>query len=114
MALWDSYGGAEVEQFRNDRSGLGQEFRQKHSILDKKSFVLLTDIAHNLLADFYRWDIIGSRFEGYGQKCIMSDLITIPGRLIFENGQLVQVVPLSLKHFSKDLAISFVKYCSGC
>jgi hypothetical protein len=112
MALYDLRGGAEVEQFRSDKSGLGLEIRRKHNFLAQKGFVLLTDIAHNLLADFHQRALVGSRFEGYGLKRIVRDLLATPGRLVFENGHLVRVDLLSLKQFSKDLAICLVRFCS--
>ena len=112
MVLYDSRVGAEVEQFRSDQSGLGIEIRRKHNFLGQKGFVLLTDIAHNLLADFYHRNLIGSLFEDHGPKRIVRDLLATPGRLFLENGQLVRVELLSLKQFSKDLAICLVKYYS--
>jgi hypothetical protein len=114
LALYDLRGGAEVEQFRSDKSGLGLDVRRKHSFLGQKSFVLLTDIAHNLLADFHHRALVGSRFEGYGPKRIVRDLLATPGRLVFEHGKLVRVELLSLKQFSKDLAICLERFCSGC
>ena len=113
MALYDNRGGAEVEQFRSDKSGLGLGIRRKHNFLAQKGFVLLTDIAHNLLADFHQRALVNSRFEGYGLKRIVRDLLATPGKLVFENGQLVRVELLSLKQFSKDLAMCLVRFCSG-
>lgn len=113
MALYDHRGGAEVEQFRSDKSGLGLDIRRKHSFLGQKGFVLLTDIAHNLLADFHHRALAGSRFESYGPKRIVRDLLATPGRLLFEHGKLVRVELLSLKQFSKDLAICLERFCSG-
>ena len=68
MALYDDRGGAEVEQFRTDKSGLGLEIRRKHSFLGQKGFILLTDSAHNLLADFHYRALVGSRFEGFVER----------------------------------------------
>ena len=53
IAQYDGRGGAEVEQFRNDKSGLGLEARRKRSFLGQKGYILMTDLAHNLLTDFY-------------------------------------------------------------
>lgn len=113
MALYDNRGGAEVEQFRSDKSGLSLEVRRKHNFLAQQGFVLLTDIAHNLLADFHQRALVGSRFEGYGLKRIVRDLLATPGRLVFDSGQLVRVELLSLTQFSKDLANCLVRFCSG-
>jgi hypothetical protein len=121
IAPYDERGGAEVEQFRNDKSGLSLEARRKHSFLGQKGYILLTDLAHNLLADFYHRGLVhpgltaktGSPFEGYGPKRIVRDLLAMPGRLVFDNGRLVRVELLSLKQLAKDLAPCLEKYCSG-
>jgi hypothetical protein len=113
MAAYDARGGAEVEQFRNDKTGLSMEARRKHSFVGQKGYILLTDLAHNLLADFARQALVGSKFEGYGLKRIVRDLLAIPGYLVFDRGKLVRVELLSLKQNTKDLSICLEKYCSG-
>lgn len=113
LHLYDARGGAEVEQFRNDKSGLSMEARRKHSFLGQKGYILLTDLAHNLLADFYHRALAGSKFEGYGPKRIVRDLLAVPGKLVFDDQQLVRVELLSQNQFSKDLAICLERYCSS-
>lgn len=113
LAFYDARGGAEVEQFRNDKSGLSMAVRRKHSYLGQIGFILLTDLAHNLLADFAHQALVGSRFEGYGLKRIVRDLLATPGRLVFAGGRLRQVELLSQKQFVEDLRICLVRYCSG-
>jgi len=113
MTRYNSRGGAEVEQFRSDKSGLHLEVRRKHNFCAQKGFILLSDLAHNLLADFHYRALCGSRFEPYGVKRIVRDLMATPGNLVFEQGQLVRVELLSKKQFSKDLAICLERYGSG-
>jgi len=113
MACYDRRGGAEVEQFRNDKNGLSMEARRKHSFAGQKGYILLTDLAHDLLADFAHRALVGSKFEAYGLKRIVRDLLAIPGQLVFDNGRLVRVELLSLKQNAKDLSICLEKYCSG-
>ena len=114
LQLYDARGGAEVEQFRNDKSGLSMEARRKHSFLGQKGYILLTDLAHNLLADFSHRALSETRFEGYGLKRIVRDLLAIPGRLVFDDDQrLVRVELLSQNQFAKDLAICLFRYSSG-
>jgi hypothetical protein len=113
MACYDNRGGAEVEQFRSDKSGLSLEVRRKHSFLAQKGYILLTDLAHNLLADFYHQALTGTRFEAYGVKRIVRDLLTVPGRLVFDGKKLVRVELLTLNHFARELAICLERYCSG-
>jgi len=113
MARYDARGAAEVEQFRNDKSGLGLEARRKWSFLGQKGYVLLTDLAHNLLADFYHRVLSNSPFASYGPKRIVRDLLATPGRVIFSDNHLVRVDLLSQKQFSKDLAICLERYAEG-
>ena len=110
MACYDNRGGAEVEQFRSDKSGLNLEVRRKHSFPAQKGYILLTDIAHNLMADFYHQALIGSPFEAYGVKRIVRDLLKMPGRLVFDGKKLVQVELLTLNQFAKALAICLERY----
>ena len=113
MACYDRRGGAEVEQFRNDKSGLGLEARRKRNFLGQKGYILLTELAHNLLADFYHQALLESSFEGYGPKRIVRDLLAMPGRIVFDDDRVIRVELLSLKHFAKDLALCLERYCSG-
>ena len=113
MAYYNGRGGAEVEQFRNDKSGLSLAARRKRGFLGQKGFILLTDLAHNLLADFSHRALVGTRFESYGLKRIVRDLLATPGRLVFEAGELKRIELLSLKQFASDLLFCLEKYCSG-
>jgi hypothetical protein len=87
--------------------------RRKHSYLGQMGYLLLTDLAHNLLADFYHRALVGSRFESYGLKRIVRDLLATPGRLVFAGDQLQRIELLSQKQFSEDLCKCLVKYCLG-
>jgi hypothetical protein len=112
MAQYDARGGAEVEQFRSDKSGLSMEARRKHSFLGQKGYILLTDLAHNLLSDFYHRALVGTPFEGFGPKRIVRDLLAIPGKLVFADDRLVRVELLSRKQFARDMVTCLEKYCS--
>jgi len=110
MAYYDQRGGAEVEQFRNDKSGLNLTARRKQRFQAQKGYVLLTDLAHNLLANFHSRALVGSRFEGYGPKRIIRDLLQMPGKLTFVDGKIAKIELLSQKQFSKDLLICLERY----
>ena len=111
LHLYDDRGGAEVEQFRNDKSGLNMEARRKRSFTGQKGYILLTDLAHNLLADFAHRGLAGSSFAGYGPKRIVRDLLNIPG-LVSWSENLVQIDLLSQNQFSEELVMCLVKCCS--
>ena len=112
MAQYDARGGAEVEQFRNDKSGLNLEARRKHSFLGQKGYILLTDLAHNLLSDFHHRALVGTPFEDFGVKRIVRDLLAMPGKLVFDGDHLVRVELLSQKQLAGDLAICLERDCS--
>jgi len=110
QTFYDARGGAEVEQFRNDKSGLGLEARRKRSYFGQKVYILLTDLAHNLLSDFYHQALVGTIFDGYGPKRIVRDLFHHPGLLVFENDLLQRIDLLSLKQNADDLLKCLKRY----
>jgi len=111
MTHYQDRGGAEVEQFRNDKGGLQLAARRKRSFAAQKTLILLTDLAHNLLADFHRQALVGSQFEPFGLKRIVRDLLQIPGRLVFEHSQLKRIELLTAHPHAKPLLICLEKYC---
>jgi len=115
-ALMDRYnqrGGAEIEQFRADKSGLHLSARRKRSFVAQKALILLTDLAHNLLADFHCRALADSRFAEWGLKRIVRDLLAVPGRLHFRSGQLKRIELLASHPYADELIICLEKYCSG-
>jgi len=111
LTLYQDRGGAEVEQFRQDKSGLALAVRRKAAFNGQSAYIWLTDLAHNLLADFKRHALAGSRFEAYGLKRIVRDLLGFPGWLSFDaQGNLVDVRLLSQKKNSTDLLICLERY----
>ncbi|MCB0832172.1 MAG: transposase [Bacteroidetes bacterium] len=116
QAFMDKYnqrGEAEIEQFRNDKQGLGLSARRKQHLEAQKALVLLTDICHNLLTDFRHRGLIDSPFALWGAKRIVRDLIAIPGRLYFDNGQLKRIELLAAHPYADDLIICLERYCSA-
>ena len=112
LTLYNDRGGAETEQFREDKSGLAMAVRRKRSLSGQKSYILLTDLAHNLLADFKRHALAGSPFEGYGLKRIVRDLLCMPGLLVFNDQKLIRIELLSQKQYAPDLLLCLEKYYS--
>ena len=110
---YSARGGAEVEQFRNDKSGLALEARRKRSFTGQSAYILLTDLAHNLLADFHHKALRNSQFDSFGPKRIVRDLLALPGKVTFLDGKLVKVeLDTTLKHFSHDFAYCLQKFCA--
>lgn len=110
MRYYQARGGAEVEQFRNDKGGLFLAARRKQSFAAQKALILLTDLAHNLLAHFHHQALSDSPFAAFGLKRIVRDLLQIPGRLVFEGSQLKRIDLLAAHPHAKSLLICLKKY----
>lgn len=113
MDLYNLRGGAEIEQFRADKSGLHLSARRKQSFVAQKALILLTDLTHNLLADFRQRALTDSRFSQWGLKRIVRDLMAIPGRLYLDAGQLKRIELLSAHPHAHELVPCLQKYTSG-
>ncbi len=113
MRQYDQRGAAEIEQFRTDKSALHLSSRRKHGLVAQTALILLTDLVHNLLADFHSRALVDSRFAGWGLKRIVRDLLAMPGRLHFQAGQLEQIDLLSSHQYADELIICLERYCSG-
>lgn len=79
---YEGRGGQEVE-IKNDKLGLQLVRRRKQRWNAQATWVILTDIAHNLLTWTQAWMFHDSRFETYGPLRLVQDVLTIPGRLTF-------------------------------
>lgn len=112
LSQYHQRGGAETEQFREDKSGLAMAVRRKRSFEGQSAYVLLTDLAHNLLADFKCHALKGSRFEEYGLKRIVRDLLCMPALLTFNHEQLVRIDLPTQKQIAADLLICLQRYHS--
>lgn len=110
MRYYQDRGAAEIEQFRNDKGGLFLEARRKQSFPAQKALILLTDLAHNLLADFHRQSLTGSPFAAFGLKRIVRDLLEMPGNLVFEDTQLKRIDLLASHPHAELLLFCLKKY----
>jgi hypothetical protein len=111
LRLYDDRGAAEIEQFRGDKSGLGLEARRKRSFAGQQGYILLTDLAHNLLSNFYYQALSGTSFADYGPKRIVRDLFAFPGRLWVEEDR-IKVELLREKQFSEELVMCLLRFCN--
>ncbi len=110
MRYYQDRGAAEVEQFRNDKGGLFLEARRKQSFAAQKALILLTDLAHNLLATFHRQALTNSPFAAFGLKRIVRDLLEMPGNLVFAGSQLKRIELLASHPHAKSLLICLKNY----
>jgi hypothetical protein len=108
---WDWYdgrGAAEVE-IRSDKSGLRLPQRRKHSLDAQEAWIVLTDVAHNLLAWLRPWMLTGSAFEAFGPKRLVYDLLKIPGQLFFEEDRLTKVALWETHPYAHEVRLCLQK-----
>lgn len=111
MTLYNQRGAAEVEQFRTDKQGLHLSSRRKQGFGAQKALILLTDLAHNLLADFHHTALVATPFQGYAAKRIVRDLLAIEGNLLWEAGRLKRI-ELHQAHPNAQACLDcLVRYC---
>lgn len=113
MTLYNQRGGTEIEQFRNDKQGLHLSARRKHGFLAQKALILLTDVAHNLLADFQQRALAESPFAGYAAKRIVRDLLSMEGNLAWVGDRLVKIELCQAHPYAKALLGCLVRYCNS-
>ena len=90
MAYYDQWGACET-QIQADKGGLRLTHRRKHSLPAQEALVLLTDLAHNLLAWSGHWMALEPPLAAFGTTRLVHDLLSMPGRLYFDEGRLTEV-----------------------
>lgn len=91
LAHYEDRGQCETE-IQADKGGLKMEKRRKRHLYAQESLILLTDLAHNLLAWTSRWMFPpGTPYAGFGTTRLVEDIFTIPGRLIFCEERLIEI-----------------------
>lgn len=105
---YDGRGASEVE-IRSDKSGLGLVHRRKHSLDAQEAWIVLTDVAHNLLAWLQPWMLADSAFEAFGPKRLVYDLLNIPGQLFFEENRLTKVALWQTHPYAQEMQLCLHK-----
>ena len=90
MTCYDQRGACET-QIQADKGGLRLTQRRKHSLPAQEALVLLTDLAHNLLAWTVHWMALEPPLATFGTTRLIEELLAMPGRLYFDDGRLIEV-----------------------
>jgi len=90
IAHYDDRGACETE-IQADKGGLKLERRRKKRLAAQEVLVLLTDLAHNLLAWAPQWMFLQESLATFGTTRLIEDVFHLPGRLYFSGEQLVEV-----------------------
>jgi hypothetical protein len=104
VAHYDDRGGCETE-IQADKGGLRMERRRKRRLAAQEAVILLTDIAHNLLAWVTWWMFANEPLAGFGTTRLIEDVLQVPGRLFFDDDRLTEV-HLNRQHPHADAVAS--------
>ncbi len=85
-------------------------FRRKRSWPAQNGLIHLTDLAHNLLADFRFRALSASPFESWGLKRTIRDLLAVPGRIYFDGSQVKRIELKRTHPHAQDLLIWLQRY----
>jgi DDE family transposase len=78
-------------EIKADKGGLQVHRRRKQRLAAQEALVLLTDLAHNLLAWTRDWLFHDSPFADAGIYRMVKELLPIPGKVLVEEGQIVKL-----------------------
>jgi len=78
-------------EIKADKGGLQLHRRRKKRLAAQEALVVLTDLAHNLLAWTRGWMFRDSPFADAGIYRIVKELFPIPGKVMVEDGQIVKL-----------------------
>jgi len=90
IAHYDDRGACETE-IQADKGGLKMERRRKKRLAAQEALILLTDVAHNLLAWVPQWMFPGEPLAAFGTTRLVEDVLHLPGRLLFHDDRLAEV-----------------------
>jgi len=90
VAYYDGRGSCETE-IQADKGGLKMERRRKKHLAAQEALILLTDVAHNLLAWVPQWMFPEEPLAAFGSTRLVEDVFHLPGRLFFNHERLSEV-----------------------
>ncbi len=106
--LFDGRGAMESE-VKADKSGLLLPKRRKKRLAAQEALLLLTDLAHNLLAWSHVWMFRESRFRDSGPQALVNDILCIPGQVFFKGGRLHMVALRETHPYAAEMVICLTK-----
>lgn len=90
IMYYDDRGACETE-IQADKEGLKMEQRRKKHLAAQEALILLTDVAHNLLAWVPQWMFPDEPLASFGTTRLTQDVSQLPGRLFFDCERLAEV-----------------------
>jgi len=96
-------------EIKADKGGLLLPRRRKKQLHAQEALVLLTDLAHNILAWTRRFWAVEPDIGDVGLYCIINDILTIPGKLLFHDRQLVKLRLKATHPLAKPVLACFAR-----
>jgi DDE family transposase len=106
---YDARGGSIESDLHQDKVGLQLVRRRKQRWNAQATWVLLTDVAHNLLIWTHAWMFTGSRFADYGHLRLIHDVLSIPGYLEFKGAKLQKVALQRTHPFAPEMQVCLAR-----
>jgi hypothetical protein len=104
---YDDRGACETE-IQADKGGLQMARRRKKRLAAQEALVLLTDVAHNLLAWVPQWMFPDEPLASLGTTRLTQDIFQLPGRLFFDHERLTEV-QLNRRHPHAEVVAAGLK-----
>ena len=106
--LFDDRAAMESE-IKMDKWGLLLPRRRKHLFPAQEALILLTDLAHNLLAWLHPWMFANSRFAQFGPVALVNDVLSMPGEIVIKGDRLQMVSLWDTHPYAADMQKCLVK-----
>jgi hypothetical protein len=81
---------AEID-IRDDKQGLLLTHRRKRLWHAQEMLILLNDLAHNFLSMFHTTVLVHTPLASFGIYRLIQEVLNIPGELLFDHDQLIEV-----------------------
>lgn len=104
VIAYDDARGACDTEIQADKGGLLLSRRRQKVLAAQATLVLLTDLAHNLLAWVTPWMFPAGPLAHFGPTHWSQDVLTLPGHLIFDHQQRVEVHLNALHPYAAEVA----------
>lgn len=92
-----------------DQGGLPLHRRRQQRLAAQEALVLLTDLAHNLLAWTREWIFRDSPFVDAGIYRMVNELLPIPGKVVVEEGHIVKRRLQTSHPLAKPMLVCFAR-----
>ncbi len=103
VTCYDARGGTIESDMHQDKVGLQLVRRRKQRWNAQAAWVILSDVAHNLLTWTREWMFADSSFGDYGYLRLIQDVLSIPGYIEYKGAKLEKVALQRTHPFAPEM-----------